>query len=480
LILQEFGLGWGKMLTQPEADNFAAEGKKASLSRLILAVALTCLLGTLILTQPSKTGLPLWIAAARWASLVLISFLAVVLALFLVARLLGGKGGALHHFYVMAELAVPGVLVLGLLGRLDIRAALLDLTSLLGLSVITLLLLLIYGFLLLLLALDGVHRFGGRQAFQTAAIVILVGVALRLIYAALSGTESLLLRYILYFVERWPDVLSLSLAHAQIVLFSTSIATVLGVIAGVLITLPPHAFRGWHLVFLPLLAAFALLWFGPRGSLGAEVADWFSEAGPIGRFIARPEAVGLVGMILFLVYYGLYLAGERAADPALYTAGILLTVPSIALFGIFIPIFGIGFFNAAVALILYAQLPILRNTYTGIKAVRPSVIESARGMGMTEWQILYQIKMPLAMPVIMAGIRVSIVMIVGIAAIATLIGVEVLGDLIFAGMQRISDRLVFTGALAVSIFAILLDIVLGWAERFLTPAGLQGREREAA
>jgi osmoprotectant transport system permease protein len=455
--LQEFGLGWGKMLTQPEADNFAAEGKKASLSRLILAVALTCLLGTLILTQPSKTGLPLWIAAARWASLVLISFLAVVLALFLVARLLGGKGGALHHFYVMAELAVPGVLVLGLLGRLDIRAALLDLTSLLGLSVITLLLLLIYGFLLLLLALDGVHRFGGRQAFQTAAIVILVGVALRLIYAALSGTESLLLRYILYFVERWP-----------------------GVIAGVLITLPPHAFRGWHLVFLPLLAAFALLWFGPRGSLGAEVADWFSEAGPIGRFIARPEAVGLVGMILFLVYYGLYLAGERAADPALYTAGILLTVPSIALFGIFIPIFGIGFFNAAVALILYAQLPILRNTYTGIKAVRPSVIESARGMGMTEWQILYQIKMPLAMPVIMAGIRVSIVMIVGIAAIATLIGVEVLGDLIFAGMQRISDRLVFTGALAVSIFAILLDIVLGWAERFLTPAGLQGREREAA
>ncbi len=479
-MLQELGLGWGKMLTQPEADNFAAEEEKASLARVILAVVLICLLGTLVLIQPAKTELPLWIAAARLTGLVLISFLAIALALFLVARLLAGKGGAIHHFYVMAELAVPGILVLGLLRRLDIRAALLDLTSLLGLSVIILLLLLIYGFLLLLVALNGVHRFGGRQAFRTVATVILIGVGLRLIYAALSGTETLLLRYLLYFVERWPDVLSLSLAHAQIVLFSTSIATVLGVIAGVLITLPPHTFRGWHLVFLPLLAAFALLWFGSRESLGAEVAAWFSETGPIGQFIGRPQAVGLVGMILFLVFYGLYLAGERAADPALYTAGILLTVPSIALFGIFIPIFGIGFFNAAVALILYAQLPILRNTYAGIKAVRPSVIESARGMGLTEWQILYKIKMPLAVPVIMAGIRVSIVMIVGIAAIATLIGVEVLGDLIFAGMQRISDRLVFTGAVAVSIFAILVDIVLGWAETFLTPTGLQSRESEAA
>jgi len=383
----------------------------------------------------------------------------------------------MQHLYVMAVLAGPGAVVLGLLRRVDLKQAFLDLTSLLGLGVIILLVLLLYGFLLLLLAIDGVHDTGGRNAVRIAGIVLLAGVVLDLAYAFLSGAENTLVNYLLYIIEQRSELLVLSIAHAQIVLFSMAIAIALGVVIGILITLPPHQTRLWHAVLILPLMAFALLWFGSRGALGPGVAGWFDETGAIGSIITRPKAVGIVGMILLSILYFLYLAGENAADVVLYTASILLTIPSIALFGMFIPIFGIGFFNAAAALVLYAQLPILRNTYTGIKEVSPAVTESARGMGMTEWQILYRIKMPLAMPIIMAGIRISMVMIVGIAAIATLIGVEVLGRFIFDGMQRISDRMVFAGAVAVSIFAIGVDILLGWGETVLTPAGLRGKAR---
>jgi osmoprotectant transport system permease protein len=182
-------------------------------------------------------------------------------------------------------------------------------------------------------------------------------------------------------------------------------------------------------------------------------------------------------VVLTLILYVLYLLGERAAQAVLYTAGIMLTFPSIGLFGLFIPLFGIGFMNAAVALILYAQLPILRNTYTGIKEVPSAIIEAGRGMGMTEFQILYKVKLPMTVPVIMAGVRVSMVMIVGIAAIAKLIGVLCLGKYIFDGIGTASDSMVITGAVGVSIFALLVDGLLGWAQGRLTPTGL--REQSA-
>lgn len=479
-MVQALGKSWWHILSSPGADVIAEEKERTTILRIILALVLAAGLGALAAFQPSQVQFPPGLAFIRSLGLFLGIILAITLALYGAARLLGGRGKLTEHLYITGLLAIPGAVIFGLLARLDIRAILLDLTSFRGAGVIIMLLLIIYGFLLLLLAIDGVHRLGGGKAFRAVVAVIVVGIVLQVGYTLLTGQESGLIQYSQYLFQRRADLLTLTIAHAQIVLFSTAIATALGITVGILITLPPHPVRWWHLIFLVLLALFAFLWFGPGGTLGSQVENWFSESGFLGQLLGRPKAFGLVGMILLIIFYGLFIAGHQAADPTLYTAGILLTVPSIAMFGIFIPIFGIGFFNAAVALILYAQLPILRNTYTGIKAVSPAVIESARGMGLTEWQILYQIKLPLAVPVIMAGIRISVVMIVGIAAIATLIGVEVLGDLIFAGMQRISDRLVFAGALAVSVFAILMDVVLGWGEKILTPAGLRGRETEAA
>ena len=164
---------------------------------------------------------------------------------------------------------------------------------------------------------------------------------------------------------------------------------------------------------------------------------------------------------------------DRLAEIVLYIAGIILTIPSIALFGLFIPILGIGFKPAVAALILYAQLPILRNTYVGIKEVDRAIIEAGRGMGMTELQLLYRVKLPLALPVIMAGIRVSVVMIVGIAAIASYIGAGGLGEYIFRGISSVNDKMVITGAIWVAAFALLVDVLLGQGERRLVPKGLR-------
>jgi osmoprotectant transport system permease protein len=140
---------------------------------------------------------------------------------------------------------------------------------------------------------------------------------------------------------------------------------------------------------------------------------------------------------------------------------------------------GIGPFNAAFALILYAQLPILRNTYTGIKAVAPEIVEAGRGMGMTELQLLLRVKLPMAVPVIVTGVRVSIVMLIGIAAIAAYIGNDTLGEYIFTGISRAQEKLYIAGAVLVSVLALAVDYFMGWLQNRLTPEGLKGR-REAA
>jgi len=180
-----------------------------------------------------------------------------------------------------------------------------------------------------------------------------------------------------------------------------------------------------------------------------------------------------IAIILGVIVGILITYHDRVAEIVLYIAGIILTIPSIALFGFFIPILGIGFKPAVAALILYAQLPILRNTYVGIKEVDPTIIEAGRGMGMTELQLLYRIKLPLALPVIMAGIRVSVVMIVGIAAIASYIGAGGLGEYIFRGISSVNDKMVITGAIWVAAFALLVDFLLGQGERCLVPRGLR-------
>jgi len=159
----------------------------------------------------------------------------------------------------------------------------------------------------------------------------------------------------------------------------------------------------------------------------------------------------------------------------------MMTIPSLALFGLLMLILGsmgltvIGFLPAVIALIVYGQLPILRNTYTAIRGVDPAMIEAGRGMGMSERQLLFKVKLPLAVPVIMAGLRNAIVLLIGIAAIAALIGAGGLGVPIFRGLRNARMDLIILGGISVSILALLTDTLMSLVERWVTPKGLKRR-----
>jgi len=151
-------------------------------------------------------------------------------------------------------------------------------------------------------------------------------------------------------------------------------------------------------------------------------------------------------------------------------ANVLQTVPSLALFGFLIPVpllGGIGSRTAVVALALYALLPVIRNTYTGIVGVDPAVIEAARGMGMTNRQLLRYVELPLALGVIMAGIRVAAVISVGIATIAAAIGAGGLGTYIFRGLAMVNNQVILAGAVPAALLALVADFSLGWVEHRL-------------
>ncbi len=155
---------------------------------------------------------------------------------------------------------------------------------------------------------------------------------------------------------------------------------------------------------------------------------------------------------------------------ALGVASILQTIPSLALFGFLIPIpfiGGIGRRTAIVALILYALLPILRNTYVGLTGIDPAVLEAAEAMGMTNAQILWRVRFPLALTVILAGIRTATVITIGVATIAAAIGAGGLGIFIFRGVAMVSDAVILAGAIPAALLAIFADLLLGLLERRL-------------
>jgi len=151
-------------------------------------------------------------------------------------------------------------------------------------------------------------------------------------------------------------------------------------------------------------------------------------------------------------------------------ANVAQTVPSLALFGFLIPATGIGARTAVIALALYALLPILQNTCVGIAGVDRSVIEAARGMGMTARQMLWQVELPLATGVILAGLRVAAVTSVGVATIAAAVGAGGLGTFIFQGLTMVNNNVILAGAVPAAILAILADAGFGWIERRLTAA----------
>ena len=158
----------------------------------------------------------------------------------------------------------------------------------------------------------------------------------------------------------------------------------------------------------------------------------------------------------------------RLARPVLGLAGVVQTIPSLALFGFLIPlpfIGGIGPRTAIVALILYALLPILRNTYTGIRSVDPAAVEAAEGLGMTRRQRLWWVEVPLSLPVVLGGVRISAVVSIGIATIAAAVGAGGLGVLIYRGIATVDSRLILAGALPAALLAVAADLLLGAAER---------------
>lgn len=201
------------------------------------------------------------------------------------------------------------------------------------------------------------------------------------------------------------------------------------------------------------------------------------------QFYARNsrEVVGLVGQHLYLVAIatsaaivlgvplGIMLTRRAGWRPAvLGLANVLQTIPSLALFGFLIPlplIGGIGARTAIVALVVYALLPIVRNTYEGIAGVDPAVREAGRGMGMTDWQVLTQVELPLGFSVILAGVRVATVVSIGTATIAAAIGAGGLGVYIFRGVAVVDDTLILAGALPAALMALAADGLLGLAER---------------
>jgi osmoprotectant transport system permease protein len=211
--------------------------------------------------------------------------------------------------------------------------------------------------------------------------------------------------FLSYLASRWDALLADAIAHAQVVLLSLGIATVIGVTLGVLV------YR----------------------------RDFLAQA-------------------------------------VLAVASVALTVPSFALFGLLIPIFGLGYKPTVVALTNYALLPVLRNTITGLQGVDPAITESAKGMGLSNFQRLVRIELPLAWPVIIAGIRTSGLLILGIAAIAAYVNGPGLGGDIFMGLARVGGanalNLVLGGFLGIMVLALLFDLFIGIVGKLTTSRGL--------
>jgi osmoprotectant transport system permease protein len=193
--------------------------------------------------------------------------------------------------------------------------------------------------------------------------------------------------------------------------------------------------------------------------------------------LVADAVAAVIGIIL-----GIWISGKgrkHVADAVIYAASIFMTIPSLALFGILMGILyalglsSIGFLPVVIALALYGLLPIVRNTHTALREVDPAMIEAGRGMGMNGWQLLLKVKMPLAVPVIMAGLRQAMVMNVGIAAIGSYLGAGGLGQPIFRGLGNYRKDLVLVGAVAVSLLAIVIDLLMAGVERMTTPKGIR-------
>ncbi|WP_239253930.1 ABC transporter permease [Listeria ilorinensis] len=180
---------------------------------------------------------------------------------------------------------------------------------------------------------------------------------------------------------------------------------------------------------------------------------------------------GVVFASIVAIPLGVYIARKkRLAGWVIQIANIIQTIPALAMLAVLMLIMGLGTNTVVLSLFLYSLLPILKNTYTGIRNVDGALLESGKAMGMTKWQVLRLIELPLALSVIMAGIRNALVIAIGVAAIGTFVGAGGLGDIIVRGTNATNGTaIILAGALPTALMAILADLLLGWVERSLNP-----------
>src|SRR5215218_509634 len=188
------------------------------------------------------------------------------------------------------------------------------------------------------------------------------------------------------------------------------------------------------------------------------------------------SAAALLLGALFAIPLGLWLERHRRwAETVIRILGLLQTVPSLALLAFMIPLLGVGALPAIVALWIYSLFPIVRNTYTGVRDADPKAVEAATALGMTPGQILREVRLPLAAPVVMAGLRTAAVITVGTATLAAFIGAGGLGEPIVTGLQLADSTMILSGAIPAALLALVVDAALGWVEKSLRPAGLEQR-----
>ena len=202
----------------------------------------------------------------------------------------------------------------------------------------------------------------------------------------------------------------------------------------------------------------------------------------VGQTIAYLRICGF--SIALAIVIGVVLGAAVSRNPflsfiAVNLSGLMRAIPVIAVLIAFVPIFGLGFKPAVIALIVLGIPPILLNTYTGIRGVDPAMIDAAKGMGMTTWQIATRIQAPLVTPLVAAGIRTSAVQIIATATLATFIAAGGYGDYIVDGINLFNYTELIVGAVSVAVLAILVEVFMSWLQRILTPEGLKVQEQAA-
>ncbi len=200
-------------------------------------------------------------------------------------------------------------------------------------------------------------------------------------------------------------------------------------------------------------------------ALYRDRSDWFREL-----FIAHMRLCGisiLIAGCIGLVLGILIAEHRRFAPPVIGVCNVVYTIPSIALLGMLIPLLGIGDKPAITALCIYGMMPMVRNTYTGVSTIEPELIEAARGMGSTDSQILWRVKLPMAMSVILAGLRSMVVMIIAMGGIAAYIGASSLGVAIFRGISMYNTAMTCAGSILIAALALIADFILSRVEKHL-------------